>query len=88
MSDELAIGALHAAEARGIAVPHELSIIGFDDTPAAADARPPLSTIAQPHREKGETAARMLLRPDAQPDRVALPTSLVTRDSTDQPTPR
>jgi DNA-binding LacI/PurR family transcriptional regulator len=82
MSDELAIGALHAAEARGIAVPRELSIIGFDDTPAAADARPPLTTVAQPHREKGETAARMLLQPDAQPARVVLPTSLVTRDST------
>ena len=63
MSDELAIGALHAAEERGLAVPGELSIIGFDDTPAASDARPPLTTIAQPHREKGETAARMLLRP-------------------------
>jgi DNA-binding LacI/PurR family transcriptional regulator len=85
MSDELAIGALHAAEARGIAVPRELSIIGFDDTPAAADARPPLSTIAQPHREKGETAARMLLRPEEQLVRLALPTSLVTRDSTAPP---
>jgi len=82
MSDELAIGALHAAEARGLAVPSELSIIGFDDTPAASDARPALSTIAQPHREKGETAARMLLSPAAQPDRVVLPTRLVTREST------
>jgi DNA-binding LacI/PurR family transcriptional regulator len=85
MSDELAIGALAAAEERGIAVPRELSVMGFDDTPAAADARPPLSTIAQPHREKGETAARMLLQPDAQPDRVALPTRLVVRRSTDAP---
>jgi DNA-binding LacI/PurR family transcriptional regulator len=85
MSDELAIGALRAAEARGIAVPHHLSIIGFDDTPAASDVRPPLSTIAQPHREKGETAARMLLRPESQPDRVALPTTLVARDSTAPP---
>jgi DNA-binding LacI/PurR family transcriptional regulator len=82
MSDELAIGALQAAEAGGIAVPAELSIVGFDDTPAAAEARPPLSTIAQPHRTKGETAARMLLEPDAQPRRVVLPTSLVARDST------
>ena len=82
MSDELAIGALQAAEAGGIAVPGELSIVGFDDTPAAAEARPPLSTIAQPHRTKGETAARMLLEPDAQPRRVVLPTSLVVRDST------
>jgi DNA-binding LacI/PurR family transcriptional regulator len=85
MSDELAIGALQAAEARGIAVPRELSVIGFDDTPAASDARPPLSTITQPHREKGETAARMLLRPGAQPRRVVLPTALVERESTAPP---
>jgi DNA-binding LacI/PurR family transcriptional regulator len=85
MSDELAIGALQAAEAAGIAVPRDLSIIGFDDTPAARDARPPLSTIAQPHRRKGETAVRMLLDPDAQPSRVVLPTSLVARDSTAPP---
>jgi DNA-binding LacI/PurR family transcriptional regulator len=81
MSDELAIGALHAAEERGIEVPRDLSIIGFDDTPAAADARPPLTTISQPHREKGEAAARLLLRPDG-PERVELPTRLVKRDST------
>jgi DNA-binding LacI/PurR family transcriptional regulator len=85
MSDELAIGALQAAEAADIAVPRDLSIIGFDDTPAACDARPPLSTIAQPHRRKGETAVRMLLDPDAQPSRVVLPTSLVARDSTAPP---
>jgi DNA-binding LacI/PurR family transcriptional regulator len=85
MSDELAIGALQAAEAAGIAVPRDLSIIGFDDTPAAADARPPLSTITQPHRMKGETAVRMLLDPDAQPSRVVLPTSLAARESTAPP---
>jgi DNA-binding LacI/PurR family transcriptional regulator len=81
MSDELAIGALHAAEERGITVPRELSVIGFDDTPAASEARPPLTTITQPHREKGETAARLLLQPGAQPRRVVLPTGLVERGS-------
>jgi DNA-binding LacI/PurR family transcriptional regulator len=80
MSDELAIGALHAAAERGLAVPDNLSIIGFDDTPPAAEAQ--LTTIAQPHREKGETAARMLLEPDAQPARVVLPTRVVRRAST------
>jgi DNA-binding LacI/PurR family transcriptional regulator len=80
MSDELAIGALHAAAERALAVPDDLSIIGFDDTPPAAEAQ--LTTVAQPHREKGEIAARMLLEPDAQPARVVLPTRLVTRAST------
>jgi DNA-binding LacI/PurR family transcriptional regulator len=80
MSDELAIGALQAAAARGLAVPGDVSIIGFDDTPPAADAG--LTTITQPHREKGETAVRMLLEPDAHPARVVLPTRLVRRAST------
>jgi DNA-binding LacI/PurR family transcriptional regulator len=85
MSDELAVGALQAAEANGIAVPRDLSIVGFDDTPAASEARPPLSTIAQPHRTKGETAARMLLEPEAQPRHVILPTTVVERESTAPP---
>ena len=80
MSDELAIGALQAAAERGIAVPGDVSVTGFDDTPAAAEAR--LTTIAQPHREKGEAAARALLEPGARPARVELATRLVTRGST------
>jgi DNA-binding LacI/PurR family transcriptional regulator len=69
MSDELAIGALQVSP--------DVSVIGFDDTPAAAEAQ--LTTIAQPLREKGEVAARMLLEPDALPARVVLPTHLVER---------
>ena len=82
MSDEIAVGALQAAEARGIAVPGELSIVGFDDTPDAADARPPLTTIAQPHHEKGAAAARLLLSPEDEPANVVFPTELVVRAST------
>jgi DNA-binding LacI/PurR family transcriptional regulator len=82
MSDEIAVGALQAAEARGIAVPGELSIVGFDDTPDAADARPPLTTIAQPHHDKGAAAARLLLSPEDEPANVVFPTELVVRAST------
>jgi DNA-binding LacI/PurR family transcriptional regulator len=85
MSDELAIGALQAAEERGIAVPRELSVVGFDDTPAAGHARPPLTTIWQPHREKGAAAARLLLEPGEAGGPVeaelTLPTELVVRAS-------
>lgn len=81
MSDELAIGAIQAAEERGIDVPGELSVVGFDDTPAARQARPALTTVWQPHREKGETAARLLLDgADPDTDRT-LPTQLVVRAS-------
>lgn len=85
MSDEIAIGALHAAEVRGIAVPRELSIVGFDDTAAAPEARPPLTTIAQPHREKGEAAPRLLLHPEDEPVDLRFPTELVVRGSTAPP---
>jgi DNA-binding LacI/PurR family transcriptional regulator len=60
-SDELAIGALDAARARGLDVPGQLSVIGFDNTVAAADAHPPLTTMHQDHEEKGRRACRQLL---------------------------
>jgi DNA-binding LacI/PurR family transcriptional regulator len=82
MSDELAIGAMEAADERGIGVPDQLSVVGFDDTPAAGQARPALTTIWQPHREKGEIAARMLLEPDDAGAERMLPTELVVRAST------
>jgi DNA-binding LacI/PurR family transcriptional regulator len=88
MSDVLAIGALQAAAERDLAVPDRLSIVGFDDSPAAAVATPPLTTIAQPHEEKGRLAAEWLLdaiedRDELDPARRAiLPTELVVRGST------
>ena len=82
MSDELAIGALRAAEERGIDVPGELSVVGFDGTPAASQARPALTTIRQPHQEKGEVAARLLLEGGDAAAVRTLPTELVVRAST------
>ena len=85
MSDELARGALRAAHERGIHVPRELSIVGFDDTPEAARTQPALTTISQPLAEKGAQAARLLLAPQSYPDpheRIELPTHLVVRAST------
>jgi DNA-binding LacI/PurR family transcriptional regulator len=82
MSDELAFGVLRAAAERGIDVPGELSVVGFDDTPVAATAEPSLTTISQPHELKGATAGRLLLDPPAAgPQRVELPTTLVVRAS-------
>ena len=59
MSDELAIGALRAAERRGIAVPEQLSVVGWDDTPQARRADPPLTTIRQSLREQGRLCAEL-----------------------------
>jgi DNA-binding LacI/PurR family transcriptional regulator len=85
MSDELAIGTLEAARDAGIDVPGELSVVGFDDVPAAAHTTPPLTTVRQPLRRKGELAAERLLALQAgrRPALTArLPTELVVRGST------
>jgi DNA-binding LacI/PurR family transcriptional regulator len=83
-SDLLAIGALRAAATRGLRVPADLSVIGFDDIPAAAMATPPLTTVRQPLLEKGRIAGRLLLDgwPANQPPTLRLPTDLVVRAST------
>jgi DNA-binding LacI/PurR family transcriptional regulator len=66
---------------RGIAVPAELSVAGFDDIPAAAHATPALTTVRRPHARKGAEAVRLLLDHDAGPS-LLLPTELVIRAST------
>lgn len=61
-SDEIAIGALSIAYERGIKIPDELSIIGYDNLKIAEMSVPPLTTVAQPLYEMGKTAAKMLLK--------------------------
>jgi DNA-binding LacI/PurR family transcriptional regulator len=60
MSDRMAFGALHAATQLGLKVPGDLSIIGFDDIPQAAGTTPPLTTVRQPSRAKGQMAAAIV----------------------------
>lgn len=60
-SDSLAAGVAAAAKAREIAVPGRLSVVGFDDSPAARSANPPLTSVRQPHVAKGRAAAMALL---------------------------
>jgi DNA-binding LacI/PurR family transcriptional regulator len=84
MSDELAAGVLDGASARGIDVPGQLSVVGFDDTPTALSTAPPLTTIHQPLAARGETAARLLL--EGAPEKIVeFPTQLVVRGSTGPP---
>ncbi|MGW2723541.1 LacI family DNA-binding transcriptional regulator [Streptomyces sp. NPDC001492] len=61
-NDRVAAGVLHAATRLGIAVPGDLSVVGYDDQEhMAAFLTPPLTTVALPHRAMGEAAARLLL---------------------------
>lgn len=59
-NDEMAAGVLHAARQRGIDVPRDLSIIGFDDTPIAAHIWPPLTTVRWPIISMARSAALKL----------------------------
>jgi DNA-binding LacI/PurR family transcriptional regulator len=80
-----AIGALHAAVARGLSVPGDLSVIGFDDLPAARYTIPQLTTVAQPVRQIGEAAVAhlvALMRAEAAPDAPDLNLRLITRGTT------
>ena len=80
-TDQLALGAIEAALESGLRVPEDLSIVGFDDIPGAAWARPALTTVRQPLLHKGEVAGRLLVA-GAEPREVILPVELVVRGST------
>jgi DNA-binding LacI/PurR family transcriptional regulator len=83
MTDELAIGALRAAAARGLAVPADVSVVGWDDTPEAARADPPLTTIRQSLRDHGRVCAALAAAGAAVSTAVHLqPWELVVRGST------
>jgi DNA-binding LacI/PurR family transcriptional regulator len=76
LSDVLAFGVMRAAAERGIRIPQDLSVVGYDDIPEAASAA--LTTIHQNHAAKGEEAVRLLTEGG---DDVVLPTELVVRAS-------
>ena len=90
MSDVAAAGVLQAAHHIGLRVPDDLSIVGFDDLPLTRLTDPPLTTVHQPVRQKGEVAARLLLaalgtgRTHGRDHRV-METRLVVRRSTAPP---
>ncbi|GLW56928.1 LacI family transcriptional regulator [Kitasatospora phosalacinea] len=79
-SDAMAMGALRALHRLGRRVPDDVAVIGFDDSPAAATARPGLTTVRQPVEDLGARAVELLQ--DPVPGRaVVLPTHLVVRQS-------
>jgi DNA-binding LacI/PurR family transcriptional regulator len=84
-SDLMAMGALGALATAGRRVPDDVAVVGFDDSPIAAAARPPLSSVRQPTEEMGREMARLLLHgmrnAEGPPRRVILDTSLSIRQS-------
>lgn len=78
-NDEMAAGVLHAARQRGLDVPGDLSIIGFDDTPIAAHIWPPLTTVRWPIASMARSAALKLVAAlDATSPRVEEPSMFLS----------
>ncbi len=85
-NDISAIGAIRAFHESGLRVPQDVSVVGFDDIPAAAFHYPSLTTIRQPLYKMGEIAVDLLvdrieLKKEAQPE-IAVQPELVVREST------
>jgi LacI family transcriptional regulator len=88
-SDQMALGVYEAVRKKGLRVPEDISVVGFDDLPEARWASPPLTTVRQPLAEMGKLAARTVLRmlqgEGVESPRVELATRLVVRESTAAP---
>jgi len=83
-NDQTALGVMHALARRGIAVPNEVAVTGFDDVPVARHLQPPLTTVRQPIQELGATAFEVLhSRINGSGGRrdVVLPVRLMIRES-------
>lgn len=88
-NDVMAMGAMDAVRNRGLSIPDDISILGFDDIPQAELVRPALTTVRQPLEKMGRIATQMLLdklkNPDKTTNRIELPTELIVRSSTSAP---
>jgi DNA-binding LacI/PurR family transcriptional regulator len=85
--DIFALGACKALRTRGLLVPQDVAVVGFDDIPVSAVVNPSLTTVAQPHREMGRLAVEVLLdrlarqNDSADPTHLVLPHELIIRES-------
>ncbi|MBN9215389.1 MAG: transcriptional regulator [Microbacterium sp. SCN 70-200] len=84
-NDQMALGLIHGLRTRGIRVPEDISVVGFDDLPDARHFLPPLTTVRQDFAELGRVAIRTLLaRLEGDPDVAStmLEPELIVREST------
>ena len=87
-NDEMALGAMRAMEQRGLAIPEDVSVVGFDDLPYARMVRPGLSTVHQDIRQLGQHTGRTLLsiiRGKPVADLTIQTVSFIERESTARP---
>jgi len=83
-NDQMAAGAVQALQARGLRIPEDVAVVGYDDDTFASSLTPPLTTIHQPSADLGAGMADVLVRliaGEAPPRRTIIPTRLVLRGS-------
>jgi LacI family transcriptional regulator len=84
-NDVMAMGVMDAIRSRGLRIPADISVVGFDDIPQASLVRPALTTVNQPLEKMGRVATQKLLdllqRPSTEAERIELPTELIIRES-------
>lgn len=84
-NDEMAVGVYQAARQRGLRVPEDMSIVGYDDTPMASRVWPPMTTVRMPIRDMGQAAAKLLMRQagvGAPAEHISFSPELIVREST------
>lgn len=87
-NDQMALGVIHGLSERGIQVPEQMSVVGFDDVPDARHYLPPLTTVRQDFIELGELAVRLLLRTvggTASSEHTSIDARLIVRESSVSP---
>src|SRR5690606_20260714 len=86
MNDEMAIGAIHACQDEGLAIPDDVEIIGFDNTRLASMVRPRLTSVVQPMYDIGAVSMRLLTKymnnEKVEDHKVVLPHRIEEREST------
>jgi LacI family transcriptional regulator len=93
-NDDMAVGAMFSAHKMGLAIPQDISIVGFDDTPVSEIVWPPLTTVNQPLKTIGYRAASLLVdrithpKPDQPVQTEIIAHKVVARDSACAPAPR
>jgi DNA-binding LacI/PurR family transcriptional regulator len=84
-SDLMAVGAIATLRSAGRTIPHDVAVVGFDDSPLAITTEPALTSVRQPIEEMGREMSRLLMQdirsPGGPPRRVILDTQLVVRES-------
>lgn len=87
-SDEMALGVIHGVQDKGLNVPEDVEVFGFNNTRIATMVRPTLSTIVQPMYDIGAVAMRLLTKymnkEEVSEKKVVLPHRIIQRDSTNR----